>query len=52
MAEAYGVWAETKWGIDVERSTFLIEEDGTVVEVWRNVTPEGHMVMLAELLGA
>ena len=52
VAEAYDVWRETKWGIGVERSTFLIEQDGTVGEVWRNVTPEGHMVMLAELLGA
>lgn len=52
VAEAYGVWGETKWGIGIERSTFLIEQDGTVGEVWRNVTPQGHMVMLAELLGA
>ncbi len=52
VAEAYGVWGETKWGIGIERSTFLIEQDGKVGEVWRNVTPEGHMVMLAELLGA
>ena len=52
IAEAYGVWGETKWGIGIERSTFLIEQDGTVGEVWRNVTPQGHMVMLAELLGA
>ena len=52
VAEAYGVWGETKWGIGIERSTFLIEQDGTVGEGWRNVTPEGHMVMLAELLGA
>ena len=52
VAEAYGAWGETKWGVDIQRSTFLIEPDGTVGEVWRNVTPEGHMVMLAELLGA
>ena len=52
VAEAYGVWGETKWGVGIQRSTFLIEQDGTVGEVWRNVTPEGHMVMLAELLGA
>ena len=52
VAEAYGVWGETKWGVGIQRSTFLIEPDGTVGEVWRNVTPEGHMVMLAELLGA
>ena len=52
VAEAYGAWGETKWGVGIQRSTFLIEPDGTVGEVWRNVTPEGHMVMLAELLGA
>jgi hypothetical protein len=26
--------------------------DGMAEEVWRNETPEGHMVGLAELLGA
>lgn len=46
VAEAYGVWKEksmygrTYWG--VERSTFLIDEDGSVARVWRRVHPVGH----------
>jgi len=46
VAERYGVWKEkamygrTYWG--VERSTFLIGEDGTVLRVWRKVRPKGH----------
>jgi peroxiredoxin Q/BCP len=52
VAEAYGAWGETPWGVGIQRSTFLIDADGVVSEVWRNVNPEGHMEMLAELLGA
>jgi peroxiredoxin Q/BCP len=36
----------------VERSTFLIDENGIVENVWREVKAAGHMEMLAELLGA
>ena len=36
----------------IERSTFLIDEEGRVEQVWRKVDPRGHMEMLAELLGA
>lgn len=55
VAEAYGVWKEGMLHgrpiMGIERSTFLIDEDGTVAEVWRKVEPRGHMEMLAELLG-
>ncbi len=46
VSEAYGVWKEksmygrTYWGI--ERSTFLIDEDGVITEAWRKVSPKGH----------
>lgn len=44
--QAYGVWAEkSMYGrkyMGVERSTFLIGEDGTIVEAWRNVKVPGH----------
>ncbi|MEX2570159.1 MAG: thioredoxin-dependent thiol peroxidase [Gemmatimonadota bacterium] len=46
VAEAYGVWVEKSmfgnnyWG--VERSTFVIDEDGRIGEVYRKVKPEGH----------
>ena len=54
VAEAYGVWKEKKmYGrtyMGIERSTFLIDEEGKVAEVWRKVRPKGHTEMLAELL--
>ena len=46
VAEAYGTWKEKSmygkkfWG--VERSTFLIDEEGVVTEVWRKVKPKDH----------
>ena len=56
VSEAYGVWKEKKrYGrsfMGIERSTFLIDETGVVADVWRNVKPEGHTRMLAELVGA
>jgi peroxiredoxin Q/BCP len=45
-AEAYGVWVEKKnrgkayMGID--RSTFVIDADGTVTKVMRSVKPDTH----------
>ena len=45
-AQAYGVWREkTMYGkkrMSIERSTFVIDEDGTVVKAMRRVRPEGH----------
>lgn len=56
VAEAYGVWVEkSMYGrryMGIERSTFLIAEDGTVLEVWRKVKPAGHAEMVAAALGA
>jgi peroxiredoxin Q/BCP len=52
VAEAYGVWQEktnfgkTYWG--VQRTTFLVDEEGTIARVYRQVSPEGHA---AEVLG-
>ena len=54
VAEAYGVWKEKSmygrkyWGI--ERSTFIIDENGVVVEAWRKVKPKGHAGRVAEAL--
>ncbi len=56
VAEAYGVWKEksmygrTYWG--VERSTFLIDEGGTILKAWRKVRPKGHADVVAEALSA
>lgn len=55
VAEAYGVWKEKSmygrkyWGI--ERSTFLLDEEGTVERVWRRVKPKGHAAEVASVLG-
>jgi len=55
VSEAYGVWKErSMYGrkfMGVERSTFLIDEQGCVAEVWRKVKPKGHAEMLEEVLG-
>ena len=54
VAEAYGVWKLKQmfgnefWG--VERSTFLIGEDGRVEQVYRRVSPEGHADELLKVL--
>lgn len=46
MLEAYGVWAEKslygKTFMGVVRTTVLIDENGRVVRVWRNVKVPGH----------
>lgn len=51
VAEAYGVWKEksmygrTYWGI--ERSTFLIDEEGRVARAWRKVKAKGNADLVA-----
>lgn len=56
VAEAYGVWVQkSMYGrtyMGIERSTFLIGEDGTVLEAWRKVKPTGHAELVAAALGA
>ena len=45
-AEAYGVWKLKKnFGkeyMGIERSTFVIDEEGTLVKEWRKVKVQGH----------
>jgi thioredoxin-dependent peroxiredoxin len=56
VAERYGVWKEKKfrgrtyWG--VERSTFLIDEEGRVAKVMRRVKPDTHADLVLEALAA
>ncbi|HKJ01467.1 MAG TPA: thioredoxin-dependent thiol peroxidase [Longimicrobiales bacterium] len=56
VAEAYGVWKEkSMYGrtyMGIERSTFLIDEEGVVMEAWRKVKAKGHADLVAEALGA
>ncbi|MEM6848758.1 MAG: thioredoxin-dependent thiol peroxidase [Pseudomonadota bacterium] len=46
VCEAYGVWKEKsmygKKYMGVERSTFLIDKDGTISKAWRKVKVPGH----------
>jgi peroxiredoxin Q/BCP len=56
VSDMYGVWGEVELPgrsiMGITRGTFLIDEEGVVSEVWRDVDARGHMTMLAELLGA
>jgi peroxiredoxin Q/BCP len=51
-AEAFGVWVEKKnYGktyMGIDRSTFVIGPDGTVVEALRGITPAGHAAAMLE----
>jgi peroxiredoxin Q/BCP len=55
-AEAFGVWVEkTNYGkryMGIDRSTFVIDPEGTVVEALRGITPAGHAAALLEQVGA
>lgn len=46
VCEAFGVWVEKKmYGrtyMGIERSTFAISADGTILECWRKVKVKGH----------
>jgi len=55
-AGAYGVWKEKKrygrtfWG--VERTTFLIDRQGRIARIFRNVRPAGHSRQVLAVLEA
>ena len=46
VTEAFGVWGEKQlYGrtyMGIERATFLIGDDGTVLQAWRKVSVKGH----------
>jgi peroxiredoxin Q/BCP len=53
--ESYGAWGEkTLYGKKIRgviRSTFVIDEEGKITEVWRNVKASGHVDRLLKDLG-
>jgi thioredoxin-dependent peroxiredoxin len=55
VAEAYGVWVEKKnYGktyFGIERSTFVIDPEGTVIEVIRRANPDTHAAEVVAALG-
>ena len=54
VAEAYGVWVEKRmYGrtyMGIERSTFLIGEDGRIAQIWRKVRVKGHAQAVLDAL--
>jgi len=46
VAEKYGAWREKsmygKTALGIQRSTFLIDRQGKVAKVWKNVRVDGH----------
>jgi peroxiredoxin Q/BCP len=56
VAEDYGVWVErTNYGktyMGIERSTFVIDADGTVARVMRRVKPDTHTAQVLDALPA
>jgi peroxiredoxin Q/BCP len=56
VAEQYGVWGERKYMgktyMGVERSTFLIDENGRIAKDMRRVKPDTHAELVLEALAA
>ena len=54
IAESYGVWGEKmmfgRKYMGVLRTTFLIDANGRIARIFRNVKPEGHAEEVAEAL--
>ena len=55
VAEAYGVWKEKKnYGktyMGIERSAFLIDEQGKIAEAWYKISPQDTATNLLKSLG-
>jgi peroxiredoxin Q/BCP len=55
VAEAYGVWVEkSMYGrkyLGIERSAFLIDEQGKLAQVWYKISPKDTSAKLLESLG-
>jgi thioredoxin-dependent peroxiredoxin len=56
LCQSFGVWVEkSMYGrkyMGVERSTFLIGRDGTLLKVWRKVSVPGHVSAVIEAIEA
>lgn len=56
VIEAYGVWKEKKnYGktyMGIERTTFLIDPQGKIKHIWRNVKVDGHVEAVLNLIDA
>jgi peroxiredoxin Q/BCP len=56
VCDAYGVWKEKsmygKTFMGIDRSTFLIDEQGKIAAIWRKVKVDGHVDEVKEALAA
>jgi peroxiredoxin Q/BCP len=56
VAEAYGVWGEkSMYGrryMGIQRSAFLVDENGMVAEAWYKVSPKDTATFFTRALGA
>ena len=56
LIDPLGVWVEKemygKSYFGVERSTFLIDENGKVIKIWRKVKADGHAKEVLKVLSA
>lgn len=54
ISEQYGVWKEKsmygKTFMGIERTTFLIDEHGIILEIWPKVSPKNHIELLQDAL--
>ena len=54
VAERYGVWKQKSFAgkkyMGIERSTFVIDADGNVAKIFRNVKPDQHADQVLETL--
>ena len=54
VCDRYGVWAEKSmyggkyWGVN--RTTFVIDADGRIAQVFEKVKPEGHADEVAQVV--
>lgn len=55
VAEAYGVWGEKsmfgKKVMGIIRSAFLIDEKGTIIQTWYEISPANTVPYLKKILG-
>lgn len=56
IAEAYGVWKERsmygKKFMGIERSTFVINPDGSIKKIFRRVKPQDHATVILEAIAS
>jgi peroxiredoxin Q/BCP len=56
VSQAYGVWVERerdgKKSMGIARTTFLIDPEGNIKKIWRQVNPNEHVAEVLEALQA